>query len=296
MLRYFVTYRWEMWLIIGIPAVLGVVRTLSFPHISNLLNDLVGIFDAGSLVVVIPVNLLLLSVSYLRVRRLEREFLTSLWRYSIAVAVIGAVSVIAVIGVGDAYPTAPRLVTNLLVEFTSLLHFLALLWFARQLSKTSLPHAFFLVAFSPLHLFIPLSLYQFIPIPGSLWDGISAEVGWAANLRWSIGFVGLLVMLIKVWLLRNFDRRGDRFRKEAVIILAAVVVLSYCAKGTLSVLLNYLGVPSEAILPLLGFTAGFMIASSIDIVFTVLMLFGVVYLVRVRRPKPDATPVPASNR
>ena len=305
--RYFVTYRWELWLIIGIPAVFAVIRMLSTPQIDIWLNDLVSssiTINAGYLVVAAPVNLLLLSVSYLRVRRLEREFLASLWRYSIAVAVIGIVSIISVTTTD---PPVSQLDISLRgTLFTLLPHYLALLWFARQLSRISLTHAFFLVPFSPLDLFISITS-RYVPIPGSLMDGISAMVAWTVDLQWLIdfptlpgyvvvGFVGLIVMLIMVWLLGNFDRRGERFRKEAIIILVATLILSGSAMVTLGGLLRYLGEPYEAILPLLGFTVG---SNSIGIVFnlvTLLVLFGSVYLLRVRQPKTlDATPVPADN-
>ena len=166
-----------------------------------------------------------------------------------------------------------------------MLEYLALLWFARRLSRVSLTHAFFLVAFT--------SLYLSIPIQGSL----IGEV-WAVSLNSLIGgFVGLIVVLIKVWLLGNFDRRGERFHKEAIIILVAAVILGDYARVSLGTLLGYLEVPSEANLPLLGSTVGFFIV--LGLVFnlvTLLALFGVVYLIRVRQPKTLDTPsVPANS-
>ena len=297
LLGYFTTYRWELWLLIGIPAVLAVVSALSTPLSSLLLIDrasdlsLVNSINAGGLVAGI-VGLLLLSVSYLRVRRLDRELLTSLWGYFIAVAVIGIVATIAVIVVPFEDSDASRTVSSLralgIGLFSLLLpQYLALLWFARQLSRVSLTHAFFLVAFT--------SLYLFIPIQGSLTDGTSSEVAWAAFLQLLVGgFVGLIVALIKVWLLGNFDLRGERFRKEAIIILVAAVILSEYGREMLGTLLGYLEVPREEIIPLLGSTVG--VTMVIGLVFnlvTLLMLFGVVYLVRVRQPKTlNAAPVP----
>ena len=301
LLSYFVTYRWELWLLIGIPAVTGVVSALSFSLSSLLLHDRVGslslidssqvVINAGNLVAGI-VGLVLLSVSYLRVRRLEREFLASLWGYSIAVAVIGIVTTTAVIVVAVAFsdPEPSQLDIGLRATgirlFSSLLQFLALLWFARQLSRVSLTHAFFLVAFT--------SLYLFIPIQGSIVDGTSA-LGADFLLSLIGGFVGLIVTLIKVWLLGNFDRRGDRFRKEAIIILVAVVVLSDYGREMIGYLLGYLEVPYVAIL---GFTLGLMMIV-IGIVLNLvvlLVLFGSVYLVRVRKPKTlDATPATANS-
>ena len=301
LLGYFTTYRWELWLLIGIPAVTGVVSALSFSLSSPLLHDRVGslslidssqvVINAGNLVAGI-VGLVLLSVSYLRVRRLGRELLASLWGYSIAVAVIGIVTTIAVIVVAVAFsdPEPSQLDIGLRATgirlFSSLLQFLALLWFARQLSRVSLTHAFFLVAFT--------SLYLFIPVQGSLIDGRSALRA-AFLLGWIGGFVGLIVTLIKVWLLGNFDRCGERFRKEAIIILVAVMILSEYGREMIGYLLGYLEVPYVVVL---GFTVGLMMIV-IGFVFNLvglLVLFGSVYLVRVRQPKtPDATPVPASN-
>ena len=320
LLRYFSTYRWELWLIIGIPAVSAVVRTVSIPLLAIPFNDLevsgpsivhVSLttvpINAGYLVAG-TVGLLLMSVSYLRVRRLERELLPSLWGYSIAVAVIGFVVtsvftitnviVVAAAAVG-ADPGEVGSLLNRLGNFTflfaKLLQYLALLWFARQLSRVGLTHAFFLVAFT--------SLYLSIPVGSIVGRPLSPEIVWAANLNLLIGgFAGLIVMLIKVWLLGNFDLRGERFRKEAIIILVATVVLGDYARVALGILLGYLEVPRAAILPLLEPTVGlfnvglFIVIGLVFNLVTLLVLFGSVYLVRVRRPKTlDATPISASN-
>ena len=210
-------------------------------------------------------------------------------------AVIGVVTTIALIVVTVAFadPEESRTVSSLRATgirlFGSLPQYLVLLWFARQLSRVSLTHAFFLVAFTSLYLFIPIQGYQIA--------GTSAEVARAGSLNMLIGgFVGLIVVLIKVWLLGNFDRRGDRFRKEAIIIILAAVVLSDYARLALGTLLGYLEVPSEAILPFLGYTGLFMVIGFVFNLVTLLVLFGVVYLIRVRQPKTlDATPVPANN-
>ena len=304
MKRYFVTYGWELWLIIGIPAILTVVFVLSNILSGILLSDRLGglsidnasqvYINAGQLVVGI-VSLLLLSLSYLRVRRLEREFLASLWGYSIAVAVIGAATTIAVIVVAVADPEASWGVSSLralgIRLFASLPQYLALLWFARKLSKISLTHAFFLVAFT--------SLYLFIPISGTLVDVTGTERVRAFYLSMLVGWVvSLIVALIKVWLLGNFDRRGERFHKEAIIILVATIILSQYARVTIGELLGYLEGPYLAIVPWLGVIVGlvfFVIGFVINLTI-LLVLFGSVYLVRVRQPKTlDATPVPASN-
>ena len=306
LLGYFSTYRWELWLLIGIPAVSVVVRVLFALLIEFLLSDrLVSLsidnasqvaFNAWGLVPGIVV-LILLSVSYLRVRRLERELLASLWGYSIAIAVIGVatttVVIVAVVAFAD--PEASWRVSSaraLGIQLFALLpQYLALLWFARQLSRISLTHAFFLVAFT--------SLYLVIPITGTLIDGTGAERVRAFYLSMLVGWVvSLIVALIKVWLLGNFDRRGDRFRKEAIIILAVTVILSDYARVGIGELLGYLEGPYLTILPWLGLIVGlvFFVVGFVINLTGLLATFGVVYLVRVRQPKPlDATPVPASN-
>ena len=103
---------------------------------------------------------------------------------------------------------------------------------------------------------------------------------------------------IKVWLLGSFDRRGERFRKEAIIILVATVILSQYARVTIGELLGYLEGPYLAIVPLLGVIVGlvFFVVGFVSNLVTLLMLFGVVYLIRVRQPKTlDDTPISASN-
>ena len=168
LLGYFVTYRWELWLIIGIPTVSGVVRVLSAPLIDILLSDRLGslsidnasqvAFNAWGLVVGI-VGLLLLSISYLRVRRLEREFLASLWGYSIAIAVIGVATTTAVIVVAFADPEASWGVSSLrafgIQLFALLPQYLALLWFARQTIQDQ-PHPCVL----PSRLHLVISVYS----------------------------------------------------------------------------------------------------------------------------------------
>ena len=115
------------------------------------------------------------------------------------------------------------------------------------------------------------------------------------------GFAGLIVMLIKVWLLGNFDRRGERFRKEAIIILVATVILGDYARVALGILLGYMEVPSAAMLPYILPTVGlfyvglFMVIGLVFNLAILLALFGSVYLVRVRQPKTNAPPAPANN-
>ena len=315
LLGYFTTYRWELWLIIGIPVVSIAVQmlVLSTPLIEIFFSDLLRSLSIDKVsqvyvniwaLVAGTVRLLLLSVFYLRVRRLERELLASLWGYSIAIAVIGVATAIAVIvaAVAVADPEESWVVSGLRAAgiqlFALLPQYLALLWFARRLSRVSLTHAFFLVAFT--------SLYLVIPIQGSIVSGTPWAVDlfiWAPHIWIPIYILApqvlwLIVGLIKVWLLGSFDRRGDRFRKEAIIILAVTVILSDYADVGIGELLGYLEGPYLTVVPWLGLIIGvvyFVVGFAANLA-TLLMLFGVVYLIRVRRPKPpDTAPVPANN-
>ena len=279
-LRYFATYRWELCLVIGIPFAEWVVRVFSGPLVGALVDaverdlGLLGsslLFTTGGNLSAGLLGLLLLSVSYLRVRRLDRAFLPSLWRYSIVVAVIGVVVAIAAIVVTIAFvhPAESRTLGSARVAGVSLIGgfatFIALLWFARQLSRVGITHAFFLVGFT--------SLSAGNTLQGTAIDAISV-VRFAVLLPLVSMVVGLIVAVIKVWLLGNFDRRGERFRKQAIIIVVVAGVLT-----------PFVWVAVDS---LHGYMDGLAVA--IDIVVnlvSLLVVFGSVYLVRVRQPKTE---------
>ena len=70
------------------------------------------------------------------------------------------------------------------------------------------------------------------------------------------GAIGLAVALAKVWLLGNFDRRGARFHRDAVIGLLATVILSGYAKVLIADLIGYAEGPYLAVLPWLDVVFG----------------------------------------
>ena len=78
-------YRWELWLLVGMPVVAETTETLSVyprPMVSTPPIRLFGF----TLVAIL--SLAFLACSYLWVRRLERPLLRLLWLYALAVAVV----------------------------------------------------------------------------------------------------------------------------------------------------------------------------------------------------------------
>ena len=284
--RLIVTYRWELWLVIGIP----VIATFSRNFVFLPLNLLLGLEEATATQHTlqwaqgVALTLLLLAVSYLRVRRLGREFLALLWGIAITLWVISLVAQGFVYVLGPTDPVTGFLGglgrSYLLIGLFEVPILLALLWFARQASRLSLTHAFFLVAFTALR----------------PWD----PVHWNWSLE-SIPYVyvtiliGVLItysiMLSKVWLVGNFDLRGPAFRRNTLIGLVAAILLSGYVRVLISQLIGpgegrYLSVPSLASF----FESAYELTS---VLFRTgldqtLIAFALVYLVRVRVSAADA--------
>ena len=286
MRSFFDTYRWELWLIVGIPVITGICLALVGPF--------VGLLGYGNAVIHLiyfvgsVVGLLLLAVSYLRVRNLGRDFLAVLWGYVVAASVIMATSQGVLFLAGVAFPGADHLAnfgrTFSIYGVAFLLEILALLWFARRASRLSLMHAAFLLVYS--------SLNVIGSVTGSTISGINTYLLLANFLAG--GAITLTVMLAKVWLLGNFDRRGPRFGRNAVIGLLATLILSGYARVVITALIGYAEGPYLAILPLLGAVIGlaaFVVTTAFQLAF-LLALFALAYLVRVRPPTADAEPEP----
>ncbi len=286
MRSFFDTYRWELWLIVGIPVITGICLALVGPF--------VGLLGYGNAVIHLiyfvgsVVGLLLLAVSYLRVRNLGRDFLAVLWGYVVAASVIMATSQGVLFLAGVAFPGADHLAnfgrTFSIYGVAFLLEIPALLWFARRASRLSLMHAAFLLVYSSLNLIGSVT--------GSRVSGINTYLLLANFLAG--GAITLTVMLAKVWLLGNFDRRGPRFGRNAVIGLLATLILSGYARVVITALIGYAEGPYLAILPLLGAVIGlaaFVVTTAFQLAF-LLALFALAYLVRVRPPTADAEPEP----
>ena len=286
MRSFFDTYRWELWLIIGIPVISRIAEIIAGPLYGLLVNNSAVfhfIYFVGGVV-----SLLLLVVSYPRVRKLERDFLAVLWGYVIAASVVGATTQGVMLLVWVIFPTEDSLTIvgrNFFSSgLASLLGLLALLWFARRASRLSLMHAAFLLVFSSLSVIgsvtgSRVSGGSYFPYYGNLLAG---------------GAIGLAVALAKAWLLGNFDRRGARFHRDAVIGLLATVILSGYARVLIADLIGYAEGPYLTILPWLDVVFG-LAAFAVTTVFQLAMLlalWGLVYLVRVRQPTADAEPEP----
>lgn len=270
MLRLIVAYRWELWLLVGVPAVAWITRVLLIALAdgglvlgnSNAASHIPNIGAALSVV-------LLLALSYPRVRGLGRDFLALLWGYRIAAAALSVVVQSAALWTGFVYPRDESLALSISAQFLVYIAFLPidafiLLLFARKASRISLPHAFFIVAFA---------LFAASPIERA---STSETLALALSLT-VVPVAGLLLALVKVWLLGDFDRRSAAFRRNAIGATVAATLASGWAQSVIPML------PSD------GLTAGS--AAFIGQVWTELALllvyFALVYFLRVRQPAPE---------
>ena len=284
--RFIVTYRWELWLVIGIPAIAIFTRNFVFHPLDLLLGleEQTATLHNLKWAQGLALYLLLLTVSYLRVRRLGRELLALLWGIAIILPAISLVAYGFVYVLGLTDPSTSFIGGlgrfYLITGLREVPPLLALLWFGRQASRLSLTHAFFLVAFTALR----------------PWD----PVHWNWSLE-SIPYVyvtiliGVLItysiMLSKVWLVGNFELRGPAFRRNTLIGLVAATLLSGYVRVLISQLIGpgegrYLSVPSLASYFESAYElTSVMFRTGLD---QTLIAFALVYLVRVRVSAADA--------
>ena len=269
-------------MVIGIPAIALILQTAVFLP----LNFLLVLDEANTTLQALQssvVSLLLLAVSYARVRRLEREYLALLWGYVTVVAAISSVAWVATyIGGVESSGEGPLSVLGrslLIFGLAGVPSILALLWFARQASRLSLTHALFMVVFTTSMLAGPVQGLQFS-------DGIATYL---AHLLLG-GAITLSIMLLKVWLLGNCDLRGPKFRRNAIIGLVAATVLSQFVRVLVVELIGAGGETNPDVLPLLGEVFGIaaFVATTALGLGMLLVLFALVYLVRVRVASVDA--------
>ena len=183
-----VRYRWELWLLFGIPGITGVIRQLAFVPAWELLACADGTC-AYSIAVMSGnvVGVLLLVISYRAVRRQGREFLALLWMLEIVTGILGLV----VNGVNLAFgretsispvlftiplevATSPTGSTNAGVGYPaiSLAYLVVRLWFSRRASRISASHAFLIIALSfadstfAVHPYVPYALTWYVGATG----------------------------------------------------------------------------------------------------------------------------------
>ena len=156
------TYRWELWLVIGIPAIAIFTRNFVFHPLDLLLGleEQTATLHNLKWAQGLALYLLLLTVSYLRVRRLGRELLALLWGIAIILPAISLVAYGFVYVLGLTDPSTSFIGGlgrfYLITGLREVPPLLALLWFGRQASRLSLTHAFFLVAFTALRPWDPV--------------------------------------------------------------------------------------------------------------------------------------------
>ena len=154
-----------------------------------------------------------------------------IWMLNLGVALLVYTLVYTLSPTTEAGDLALRLnlIVNLIAAVAFLPQFGVLLWFARRASRHSLMHMCFVVVWAAA----ALGLGTSSPAEGGL-----LQVYFAYLIA---GAVGLAVMLLEVWLLGNFDSRGFRFRRNAVLALVAAAFMSGYAGMLLAGLDGYWG-------------------------------------------------------
>lgn len=280
--RHFcVTYRWELWLLVWAP-LLGSVASSVASILFAVFYDigwLTGyyVYGYGGLGSLLEAALLL--ALYARVRRLGRRYLSLVWGYAIAIEGVAVLAWLVGVALGPSYESSNFGATFLLLTGPSLVQGTAslavLLVFARQASRFSLVHAFFLfLLFKGYHLPSAISVL----IATQLRDLFSLGESRAtvALIAWPFDLVGTAAIAsVLAWLLGNFESRGVSFRNRAVLglLVASVAYLLW----TLAELVIE-GVPG--LLGLLGVVGVFLSAG----LLTLLLPLALIYLVRVRNP------------
>lgn len=204
------------------------------------------------------VKLLLLTVFCTRVLGMGRDFLSLLWVYFLVESLIwllasGGFFLLRL----DYFALNPAalLMRNLSVAtIASVPLYLALLWFARQASRISLTHAFFLVAITMFVVARPYPSHQVTEWIGAFYGTL---------LVWAVATLG--VLLLKVWLLGNFDSRGPGFRRNAIIGVIAATIAAGIFAFLLVSLLGYLEeLPSVAVFLVLSWSKPFFFYTSVN--------------------------------
>ena len=209
-------------LLVAVPAVSGFVGQFAHLVVLALADyDLVASrhtyynpgLAAGSLAAA-----LVLGLCYAWVRGSRRGYLTLVWGYALALHIVnalvwGAATALAPVDLNSGSASAYVLSLSVVALAMALVQLPVVLVFARRASRISLSHAFFLYlvlqGYGLPYYITEISLTDSLTLDGLLWL--------AAGMAWS-----LIVGCVLGWLLGNFERRGDAFRKRVYVALLAV--------------------------------------------------------------------------
>lgn len=279
----------EFLLIIGIPFAAYLARAVSAAAVPFLAIAIPWFWDYGITgyflflaLVKIPspfTAAALLAIGLRYVRRRQRGFLGITWMMLLAAALlelaVEAYQVAAIQFFPSLNLSALRFGYATLPGFfiVSPLTMLLALWFARQASKISLAHAFFIVG---LAFAFPVSRLLLEISPNEESDS-SLRLAALTVTRTAVATFSLAATLAIVWLLGNFDQRGDAFNARAAAALFGIQAA--------------IGV--AAAIPLIA-EGGALIARDAPLVVGVIAGWGVtlvlVYLLRARQPARAAPP------
>ena len=291
MRRFIVTYRWELWLFFGMPAVLGAPF-----YDSRWLWQLFSLSGCesksclfGYLAVPLIVGFALLAGSYPFVRRQGREFLALLWTLEIAMSGIS----LAALGIdlvrGAEWPRGIPLFTlpffdmsGITFTVSSLARVLVLLWFARRASRMSAGHAFLLVGVSLARPAFTAGLPPF-----STLAHYDTGVPFIASFVAAYLALQVSTNLLAFWAMTRFDPGGTVFRRNVIAGLFGMALLS--RMWGVATLLSPFALSLEYLLPMLTGNLG---RTAAGFALNYLPLLALIYLVRVRQPAPDAKPIP----
>ena len=224
--RFIVTYRWELWVLLWTPLLTGILAAVALTLLVSIPEDRGWAYPryffhaTGAVGGLLSAGLLL--VFYARVRRLRRRFLTLVWGYAIGLAAVGAlVWLVAAALVWDEQGLG-QFDLAVWMRGTRLAHgvvaLLPLFWFARQASQLSTAHAYFLfVVVKSYSLAAGLVTALNLLLLGTIPVGLLFAIGFASVL--GSGFVF-------AWLLGNFDDRGIVFQRQVVGWLLAAHAVS----------------------------------------------------------------------
>ncbi len=250
-------YGWPIVLFMGVPFTATIARIAYSMAFDS------GFFSYDSLLLPIVLRSLttamLLGILYQWVRSDERATLSLVWNCTLMIAIVTVlVSGIPILAGYDSLVSTLALLT-----LGALVGLVPLLWFARQASRLSLAHAFFLAAVvGGLTLYDD---YDYLPF------------------RW---LWGLATSVLAVWLLANFDLRGHAFRRRSAVVVVALAGVGFLPLG---LAVSRGGEVAAFFFPVVAF-------SFLVVAFFFLLPLLLVYLVRVRQPAAESPPAPLSEQ